>query len=249
MRDLVMSFAEKTVDAVFGLATYPESQLKRPPVIAHRGAWDTPNCPENTLAAFQKAKEFGVWGIEFDIHFTRDNVPVVNHDPNLMRGHGHEGVILGMTYAEIRKSAPMVPSLQEVLAIKGLHFFPEIKTALTPGQVTILADHFKNLQPLNDYYMLTLQPDLVRVHKAFPKGSWILVGQLALSKLVEYSIAESLGGVAGHYLGMNRDLMARLKAVGQKAGVGFVPNMNLFRREWGRGVDLVFTNSASQLGG
>lgn len=248
LREQVLGVAEKAVDLVLGLASYPESQLNRPSVIAHRGAWDSPNCPENTLAAFNKAKELGIWGIEFDIHFTRDNVPVVNHDPDLFRGHEVKGVVAAMAFAELRKAAPMVPSLREVLGLKGLHFFPEIKTPLTPGQLTILAEHFKHLKPHDDYYMLSLQPGLVRDHTAFPKSCWILVGELALSKLVEHSIANQLGGVAGHYLGMNRELIARLKAAGQKAGVGFIPNPNLFRREWGRGVDFVFTNSASRLG-
>jgi glycerophosphoryl diester phosphodiesterase len=245
MRDLVLSFAEKAVDMVLGLATYPESQNQRPPVIAHRGAWDSPNCPENTLAAFNRAKALGIWGIEFDIHFTRDNVPVVNHDPGLLRGHEFDGTICTMDFQELRKSAPMVPSLKEVLALSGLKFFPEIKIPMTSGQLAILAEHFKHLKPHDDYYVLSLDPGLVREHASFPKTVWILVGQLQLGKLVEHSIANQLGGVAGHYLGMNRELIARLKAVGQKSGVGFIPNANLYRREWGRGVDFIFTNTAS----
>ena len=44
-------------------------------IIAHRGA--SAVAPANTLAAFAKAKELGADGIEFDVHFTADGVPVV----------------------------------------------------------------------------------------------------------------------------------------------------------------------------
>jgi glycerophosphoryl diester phosphodiesterase len=49
-----------------------------PLVIAHRGAsWEE---PENTLAAFRKAIEFGADYVEFDVHATRDGRLVVVHD-------------------------------------------------------------------------------------------------------------------------------------------------------------------------
>ncbi len=68
---------------------YPEGLLKalgarsnsRLFIIAHRGASD--EAPENTLAAFQKAKQAGADGVECDIVFTRDDVPVICHDDNL----------------------------------------------------------------------------------------------------------------------------------------------------------------------
>ncbi|HEY2158853.1 MAG TPA: glycerophosphodiester phosphodiesterase family protein [Isosphaeraceae bacterium] len=50
-------------------------------VIAHRGASD--EAPENTLAAFRKAREAGADGVECDVVFTRDDVPVIVHDDNL----------------------------------------------------------------------------------------------------------------------------------------------------------------------
>ena len=49
-----------------------------PLVIAHRGAsWDE---PENTLAAFRRAIEFGADYVELDVHATRDGRLVVAHD-------------------------------------------------------------------------------------------------------------------------------------------------------------------------
>ena len=43
---------------------------------AHRGLWDAQS-PENSLSAFQKAVDAG-YGIEFDIHKTKDGQVVTN---------------------------------------------------------------------------------------------------------------------------------------------------------------------------
>ena len=51
--------------------------------IAHRGA--RAYAPENTLAAFVKAREFGCDMVELDIRMSRDGVIVVHHDESLQR--------------------------------------------------------------------------------------------------------------------------------------------------------------------
>src|SRR5262249_40670907 len=47
----------------------------------HRGARGLK--PENTLPSFEVALDWGVDSIETDVHLTRDNVPVLAHDPCL----------------------------------------------------------------------------------------------------------------------------------------------------------------------
>jgi glycerophosphoryl diester phosphodiesterase len=54
-----------------------------PLVIAHRGA--SARAPENTLPAFQLAKEAGADLIELDYYHTRDGQPIVFHDKTLDR--------------------------------------------------------------------------------------------------------------------------------------------------------------------
>lgn len=58
---------------------------RRPGVlnIAHRGA--RAYAPENTLAAFAKAKDFGCQMIEIDVHMSKDGALVVHHDDDLIR--------------------------------------------------------------------------------------------------------------------------------------------------------------------
>ena len=68
--------------------------------VAHRGA--SGSCPENTLAAFQKALEIGVDEIELDLHATRDGRLVVMHDAAVDRTTDGTGAVGELTLAEIK---------------------------------------------------------------------------------------------------------------------------------------------------
>lgn len=95
--------------------------------IAHRGA--SGECPENTLAAFRRALEIGVDMIEFDVHLSRDGVPVVIHDDDVRRtAGGGPGLVKDMTLAELRRldagawkdprfAGERIPTLEETLAL------------------------------------------------------------------------------------------------------------------------------------
>lgn len=65
-------------------------------VIAHRGAWKTDGIPQNSMASLHRAIELGCAGTEFDVHLTKDNILVVNHDQDF---YGID--IATSTYAEL----------------------------------------------------------------------------------------------------------------------------------------------------
>lgn len=50
------------------------------PVIAHRGAWKTQSLPQNSIASLKEAIRLGCAATEFDVHLTKDDILVVNHD-------------------------------------------------------------------------------------------------------------------------------------------------------------------------
>jgi glycerophosphoryl diester phosphodiesterase len=238
----LQDWASHAADLLCNIRQHPEGTSPRPKIIAHRGAWDRQDHIENTLKAFHRARALGAWAIELDIHFTRDNVPVVHHDPHLQRCHNHPGVLGDLQLRELRSAVPAVPTLEEVLSLSGLHFMLEVKTVLTTEQISILNRHLAKLRPIENYHLLTLKPELVRESSALPLPAWILVGDVNLKSLTQKSLERNLGGVAGHYLFMTNSLISRLREHGQKAGVGFLPTKNLYNREWARGVDWVFTN-------
>ena len=66
---------------------------------AHRGLHDNQSpAPENSLAAFRLAREWG-YGSELDVHLTADGQLVVIHDSRLQRACGVDGVVEEKTMA------------------------------------------------------------------------------------------------------------------------------------------------------
>ncbi len=82
----------------------------RPWVIAHRGARGghrlhspTVSLPENSAAAFARAQQLGVDGIETDVRLSQDHVPILCHDNSLKRLAGVDRWIGDCTAAELEQ--------------------------------------------------------------------------------------------------------------------------------------------------
>ena len=89
---------------------------------AHRGLWNAQR-PENSLSAFRSAVDAG-YGIELDVHRTKDGVLVVHHDDNLKRVCGVDRRIAQSALADVRAchlsgTDEVVPTFDEVLEAVG----------------------------------------------------------------------------------------------------------------------------------
>ena len=85
---------------------------------AHRGLHDAEK-PENSMAAFRAALDAG-YGIELDIHLTKDGNLAVIHDSSLLRVTGQEGNITDLTTEELANyhlngTDQTIPTFREVL--------------------------------------------------------------------------------------------------------------------------------------
>ncbi|HMA86760.1 MAG TPA: glycerophosphodiester phosphodiesterase family protein [Desulfosalsimonadaceae bacterium] len=70
-----------------------------PWIIAHRGAMA--EAPENTRAAFEKALDYPIDGIELDVQLSRDGVAVIFHDASLKKINGTRRPVSAYTYSEL----------------------------------------------------------------------------------------------------------------------------------------------------
>ncbi len=70
-----------------------------PKLIAHRGFSGV--YPQNTIPAFEGAAEAGFWGMECDIHTTKDGKWVVIHDDEISNLTNGEGRIADLTFDEL----------------------------------------------------------------------------------------------------------------------------------------------------
>lgn len=111
-------------------------------IYGHRGA--PAEYPENTLAGFRRAMELGVYGIELDVHLSKDGVAVVCHDETLDRTTDAKGKISDFTAAELREvdagEGEYVPTLLEVLEMVGDSLHVDIEVKANAAGAAVLED-------------------------------------------------------------------------------------------------------------
>lgn len=115
------------------------SAVECPRLVAHRGGYEVPpNTNENSMAAFRRAADIGVWGIETDVWFTKDMVPVLMHDQTLDRTtNAPAGTKVGdLTYEQLQQyrlnNGERIPSLDQYLELlleRDIWGFVEYKDA------------------------------------------------------------------------------------------------------------------------
>lgn len=154
---------------------------------AHRGLWDAA-APENSLAAFEKAVNAG-YGIEFDIHKTRDGQVVVFHDDTLVRMCGVEGKIEDKTLDELRELRLLgteqgIPTLQEMLALVDgrVPLLVELKGAALDTSLCPVANEILSAYQ-GDYIIESFNPMLVRWYRKHRPD--VIRGQLFCNLLKE----------------------------------------------------------------
>ncbi len=111
--------------------------MAKPLVYGHRGA--AYEAPENTLPSFKLAKRLGVYGVEMDLHTSKDGELIVMHDETLDRTTNGKGLIRNHSLAEIKRldagykfgskwKGTKVPTLREVFESLGkINYYLEIK--------------------------------------------------------------------------------------------------------------------------
>lgn len=122
-------------------------------LLAHRGL--ASYATENTAPAIALAAQSGANGIEIDVSYTRDRVPVLVHDSVLLRLAGRSARVSDLTLEQLRR-VPILPAnriltLQEFLA-NFAHSFEEIlldlkhfrKGPACMEDVAVLADSIRS---------------------------------------------------------------------------------------------------------
>lgn len=127
---------------------------------AHRGS--SGFAPENTLPAFEVAKELDVDGIELDVQMTKDGEIVVIHDETIDRTSDGSGWVKDYTLHELRqfnfaKEKPAfgfvtIPTLEEVYALfqdTDYVINVELKTSIIPYDGSNVTVAGKNCQEID----------------------------------------------------------------------------------------------------
>ncbi|MBI2592152.1 glycerophosphodiester phosphodiesterase [Candidatus Saccharibacteria bacterium] len=140
-------------------------------IIGHRGARGL--APENTIAGIQKALEYHVDIIEFDVRVTKDGIPILHHNPQLVDQSGNKLSVSGHTYSELKEHKDDLAMLDEALSV--VHgrapIYVEVKTKVRVAPIVEVLRKYKHP------YLLASksQKTLLKLHAAMPKVAKIVI--------------------------------------------------------------------------
>ncbi|MFC4324043.1 glycerophosphodiester phosphodiesterase [Litchfieldia salsa] len=75
--------------------------MRKTKIIGHRGAAGTH--PENTMISFKEAERVGAYGIELDVHLSKDHVLMVIHDDKVDRTTNGSGWVKDLKASELKE--------------------------------------------------------------------------------------------------------------------------------------------------
>ncbi|MFC6254191.1 glycerophosphodiester phosphodiesterase [Secundilactobacillus hailunensis] len=88
-------------------------------IFGHRGI--PAKFPENSMQGFRYAIEHNVEGLEFDVHLTRDRLPVIMHDEKINRTTNGKGRICDYDYEQLvlfkLSNGESIPTLYDLLEL------------------------------------------------------------------------------------------------------------------------------------
>ena len=214
-------------------------------IYAHRGA--SGYAPENTFAAFDKALEMPIDGIETDVRATRDGVLVLLHDATVDRTTNGSGAVADLTLAELQQldagsrfaaayAGQRIPTLAAFLDRYGgrTHFWLEIKA---PGVEPALAAMI-SARGLHDRVQFTSFDfeSLRRLRAASPEASIaFLTKELATGTL---ALCQSIGvaQVSIHNSTLTPAVMASVREAGMDVRTWGIADKETLRRVLAMGV-------------
>jgi glycerophosphoryl diester phosphodiesterase len=232
---------------------YPELNVR---VIAHRGYWNVAGSAQNSIRALELAGALGIYGSEFDVHLTADNIPVINHDEII------ENIPIQTTnYEDIKDcllpNGEKLPTLENYLQkgkeLENIKMILEIKKHANEARdreaVRIIAQMVENMHMEDrvEYITFSLFAGLELV-KILPdsKVSY-LSGDLTPLQVKNYGFT----GINYHYLVMmlHPGYFTEAKNLGLSINIWTVNDISLAVNMINRGCDFITTDNPTEIKG
>lgn len=229
-------------------------------LFAHMGLSAT--YPANTLIAQDKAMDYPVDGIEFDLHPTKDGKIVLSHDDTVDRCSNGSGLIREMTLAELRtldfgswKGAQFadtpIPEFQEVLDLAQrkrpeILLNVEIKE-MEPNYIKAILDELKKRSLLEQSAIISWIPEvLFLVRKLCPEiprhGFQLQEGQLTQERSIEYY--QMIQRIGFHHTIITEEIVKKYHNMGIRVDVWAPDDKETYERIAAMKVDSITTNAA-----
>ena len=231
------------------------SNAQETKIIAHRGAWQEFNLPENSIASLEKAIALKCDGAEFDVRRTADGVLVVNHDPVY-----YGDTIQTNTYAFLNRNklsnGESLPTLEDYF-LKGTQdkhktlMICEIKAAIKDKE----QDYLATIETLALAKKLNIEKRIVYISFSKDILLWIkekrpkaTVLYLESDMTIDAVVQNKFDGINLHYTSfkMNSQLSATAKNAGLKIGSWTVNELSDLAILQEQGVEWITTNQPQQ---
>lgn len=225
--------------------------LQRACIISHRGERTDPGRLENTFAAFDPLPG-RVFGLECDVRFSRDGVPMVFHDADLLRIHACRERLADLDFTQLRLRFPQIPSLSELVRRYGrrIHLMIEFKAEprLDPEtQLSAVAEALSPLTPAQDFHLLSLDTSTLAWLGGHFRHCRVPIARRNVGQMSQFALRHDCAALTGHYALLDADLAQRHKRAGQRIGVGFPASRHGLRFALHQGADWIFTDQALAL--
>ena len=214
-------------DVVEESLSVEEISLAQNHIIAHRGAWNRIDAPQNSIESLKKALALKIYGTEFDVRQTKDGFFVINHDATY---NGFE--IAKSTFQELNQytlsNGERLPLLEDFLEIKkntssNVRLIVELKQVNVDKLVDLINQY--GLQEQVDYISFVKSYCEQLVQKGYGFKTYYLGGNMTPSDVKELGI----GGINYNHsvFKNNPDYIDVAKVNGLKVLVWTVNDRNL----------------------
>ena len=224
-------------------------------VVAHRGLSGIE--VENTNSAFVAAGNRSYYGIETDIHRTKDGRFVVNHDMNLSRVAGENIPVEEVSMAVLQEvvlfdkngkkdRADIRPcTLENYISIckkYEKHCVLELKSDFTDEETERFVNIIKELDYIDNVTFISFNyENLVKVRALIPTQSVQFLFSTVTDEIIERVIADGFD-VDVYFASLTQEVVDRLHAAGVKINCWTVDRKEDAERLAEMGVDYITSN-------
>ena len=229
-----------------------KSEIK---MIAHRGLSGLER--ENTCPAFIAAGVKSYYGIETDVHVTKDGKIIVYHDDNLERLIGIDKIVEECTFAELRalrlkdtdgvtsRADLFLPSLEEYISICKKYdkvAVLELKNPMEEKYIFEIAETIAKMGWFEKTIFISFAGEnLVALKKAYPFVQAQFLTETATEKDFAFMLENNLD--ADLFEGcVTKEFVDRLHESGKKVNVWTVDSLERAEYLKGCGVDFITSN-------
>ena len=224
-------------------------------MVAHRGLSGIET--ENTINAFLAAANRSYFGIECDVHASRDGKIIVSHDDTLLRLGMLNVYLPSFRYDEIRKftlidrksgnlseniTIPLLSEFLQICKTYKKHGFVELKQNLTNENVEAVIDEISKFQLAENISIISFNDKyLTYIKKNHPDLNLYLLTAEKSEKHFDfcekYHISLSI-----HHDILDENIIKRMHLIGLKVAVWTVDDKDTAEKLIKMGVDFITSN-------